>query len=206
MNVARLNFAHGEFASHAETIATIRATAGALGERVAILADLPGPKLRIGPLADSPVELHRDQPFTLSVGDFTGDASRASTSFAGLPQAVKPGDLIFLSDGLVQLRVERVDGGDVHCVVAAGGALFSNKGINLPDLASPSCRARRMSRRSAPRHGLRAASRRCSPRSSARPRSRGSTRSSMRPTASWSRAAISASRSRSSASRSCRRS
>ena len=137
MNVARLNFAHGAFESHAETIATIRAAARAVGRRVAILADLPGPKLRIGPLAQSPLELQRDQRFTLSVGEFTGDATRASTTFAGLPQAVTEGDLIFLNDGLVQLRVERVDGQDVHCVVGAGGLLLSNKGINLPDLELP---------------------------------------------------------------------
>ncbi len=134
MNVARLNFAHGELASHAETIKAIRAAAEAVGERVAILADLPGPKLRIGALAQSPVELQRDQPFTLSVGSFTGDGTRASTTFEGLPEAVKAGDLIFLNDGLVQLRVERIDGQDVHCVVGAGGVLLSNKGINLPDL------------------------------------------------------------------------
>ena len=137
MNVARLNFAHGAFESHAATIATIRAAAKAVGQRVAILADLPGPKLRIGQLAESPVELQRDHPFTLSVGDFTGDARRASTTFAGLPDAVKAGDLIFLNDGLVQLRVERVEGQDVHCVVGAGGLLLSNKGINLPDLELP---------------------------------------------------------------------
>jgi pyruvate kinase len=137
MNVARLNFAHGEFASHAETIEAIRAAAAALGQRVAILADLPGPKLRIGPLAQSPVELQRDRPFTLSVGEFTGDETRASTTFEGLPDAVEAGDLIFLNDGLVQLRVERVEGQDVHCVVGAGGLLLSNKGINLPDLDLP---------------------------------------------------------------------
>ena len=134
MNVARINFAHGDLAEHAETIERVRAAARAVGQRVAILADLPGPKLRIGALADAPVELHPEQPFTLAVGSFTGDATRASTTFAGLPEAVKAGDLIFLNDGLVQLRVERVDGQEVHCVVVAGGTLLSNKGINLPDL------------------------------------------------------------------------
>ncbi|HSA79960.1 MAG TPA: pyruvate kinase [Geminicoccaceae bacterium] len=134
MNVARVNFAHGDFAAHGETIGRIRAAAEAVGRRVAILADLPGPKLRIGPLADSPVELQRDQPYTLSVGAFNGDARRASTTFARLPEAVKAGDVIFLSDGVIQLRVERIERQDVHCSVVAGGALFSNKGINLPDL------------------------------------------------------------------------
>jgi pyruvate kinase len=134
MNVARLNFAHGEFAAHGETIASIRAAAAAVGRRVAILADLPGPKFRIGQLAEQPIELARGQRFTLSVGTSTGDATHASTTFARLPAVVKPGDLIFLNDGLVQLRVERVEGQDVACVVVAGGPLLSNKGINLPDV------------------------------------------------------------------------
>jgi pyruvate kinase len=134
MNVARLNFAHGELAAHGETIGTIRAAAAAVGRRVAILADLPGPKLRIGRLADQPTELARGQNFTISVGAFTGDATRASTTFAKLPEVVKPGNLIFLNDGLVQLRVERIAGQEVQCVVAAGGPLMSNKGINLPEV------------------------------------------------------------------------
>ncbi len=134
MNIARLNFAHGDFASHATTIANIRQAARSVGRRVALLADLPGPKLRIGPLATQPIELEREQPFTLSVGAFTGDATRASTTFTKLPSVVQPGDTIFLNDGLVQLQVEAIAGDDVRCVVAVGGRLLSNKGINLPDI------------------------------------------------------------------------
>jgi pyruvate kinase len=134
MNVARLNFAHGTFDEHAAIIADLRAAARGAGRRVALLADLPGPKLRIGRLAEQPVELERGRAFTLGVGEFTGDATRASTTFEGLPQAVKPGDTIFLNDGLVQLVVEAVKGDAVRCRVAAGGALLSNKGINIPDV------------------------------------------------------------------------
>jgi pyruvate kinase len=134
MNVARLNFAHGTFEEHAAIIADLRAAVRATGRRLAILADLPGPKLRIGRLAEEPVELERGHEFTLEVGEFTGDATRASTSFEKLPQAVKPGDTIFLNDGLVQLVVKAVTGGAVRCEVAVGGALLSNKGINLPDV------------------------------------------------------------------------
>ena len=134
MNVARLNFAHGEFAAHGATIRAVRAAAAAVGRRVAILADLPGPKLRIGQLADQPIELARGQRFTLAVGSFTGDATRASTTFAKLPEVVKTGDVIFLNDGLVQLRVERIEGQEVHGEIVAGGPLLSNKGINLPDV------------------------------------------------------------------------
>jgi pyruvate kinase len=132
MNVARLNFAHGGFDEHAATIANIRAAAQATGRRVAILADLPGPKLRIGRLAEQPIELKRGHEFTLAVGDFAGDATRVSTIFRRLPQVVKPGDVIFLNDGLVQLAVEAVSGDAVHCRVAVGGPLLSHKGINLP--------------------------------------------------------------------------
>ena len=134
MDVARLNFAHGTFDEHAAIIADIRAVAQPSGRRVAILADLPGPKLRIGPLAEQQIELKSGQEFTLAVGDFIGDATRVSTTFQNLPQVVKPGDTIFLNDGLVQLVVERVSGGAVHCRVAVGGPLLSHKGINLPDL------------------------------------------------------------------------
>jgi pyruvate kinase len=134
MNVARLNFAHGTFDEHAATIVGIRAAAQGGGRRVAILADLPGPKLRIGRLPEQPIELKRGHAFTLAVGDFSGDATRVSTTFRRLPQAVKPGDTIFLNDGLVQLAVEAVSGDAVHCRIAVGGALLSHKGINFPDV------------------------------------------------------------------------
>ena len=134
MNVARLNFAHGDLAEHGAAIADIREAARASGRRVAILADLPGPKLRIGRLAEQPVELERGQRFTLVVGELTGDATRASTTFEKLPRAVKRGDTIFLNDGLVQLVVETVSDEAVACEVAVGGTLLSNKGINLPDV------------------------------------------------------------------------
>ena len=133
MNVARLNFAHGDFDEHKATIAGIRAAARATGRRVAILADLPGPKLRIGPL-EHPVELVRGGKFTLEVGDFTGDASRVSTTFDKLPRVVKPGDVIFLNDGLVQLVVETTSDDAITCEVAVGGTLLSHKGINIPDV------------------------------------------------------------------------
>ena len=132
MNVARLNFAHGDFDEHRAAIADIREAARASGRRVAILADLPGPKLRIGRLAEQPVELERGRKFTLAVGEFTGDATRASTDFRNLPKVVKPGDIVFLNDGLVQLVVESVSEDAVACEVAVGGTLLSNKGINIP--------------------------------------------------------------------------
>jgi pyruvate kinase len=134
MNVARLNFAHGDFDSHQQLIAGIRAAASSVGERVALLADLPGPKMRIGRLVEEPIELEANQAFTLVPGDLTGDANGVSISFDGLPRVVRPGNTIFLNDGLVQLKVERIDGSAVHCRVVIGGQLRSHKGVNFPGI------------------------------------------------------------------------
>jgi len=134
MNVARLNFAHGDFENHKELIADIRAAAKTVGERVAILADLPGPKMRIGQLSEEPIELERGQAFTLVTGEIEGNSERVSMSFKGLPKAVRPGDTIFINDGLVQLKVEKVDGEEVHCEVTVEGQLRSHKGVNFPGI------------------------------------------------------------------------
>ena len=134
LNVARLNFSHGDFTDHAERIARIRAAERATGRRVAILADLPGPKMRVGKIDPEPIELRANDPFTLTTDDIVGDAQRVSMSFPRLPRVVKPGDRLFLNDGLVQLQVERVFGNDVQCRVIAGGELRSRKGLNLPGI------------------------------------------------------------------------
>ena len=131
LNIARLNFSHGDFAGHAEHIARIRAAAKATGRRVAIMADLPGPKMRLGKIEPEPIQLMPGDPFTLTTEDIVGDQRRVSMSFERLPKVVKPGDQLFLNDGLVQLVVERVTGNDVHCKVAVGGELRSRKGLNL---------------------------------------------------------------------------
>ncbi|MDX1520494.1 MAG: pyruvate kinase [Anaerolineae bacterium] len=134
MNVARLNFAHGDYAGFKQKIDNIRAAAAAVGKRVAIMADLPGPKMRIGRLTGDAVELQRDQTFILQTEEIEGNSQRASMSFAGLPKAVKPGDRIFLSDGFIQLLVEKVGQREVLCNVRVGGELRSNKGVNFPGI------------------------------------------------------------------------
>src|SRR5215510_9373125 len=101
LNVARLNFSHGSPSKHAEVIQRIRHAAREAGRRVAILADLPGPKLRLGKIDPEPVQLAPGAHFTLTTEDIIGDAQHASTSFERLPHVVKPGDKIFLNDGLV---------------------------------------------------------------------------------------------------------
>ncbi len=134
MNVARLNFSHGDFKGHAQTIARLRAAADATGRRLAIMADLPGPKIRIGELAAESVELVSGQRVTLSTGDVVGDAGRFAVNFERLPLAVRAGDRVFLNDGLIALKVLRIEGDDVHCEVRAGGELSSRKGLNLPGI------------------------------------------------------------------------
>jgi len=134
MNVVRLNFSHGDFASHRETIAKIRTASSATGRRVAIMADLPGPKMRIGQLAEEPIELKAGDAFTLTTADTLGDTSRVSVSFPDLPRAVGPGRRLFLNDGYIQLEVEDVRGPEVQCRVLVGGRLRSRKGLNLPGI------------------------------------------------------------------------
>jgi pyruvate kinase len=134
MNVARLNFSHGDFSGHARVIENLRAAARSAGRRLAILADLPGPKMRIGKLDKEPLELRPGDSLTLTTDDVIGDASRVSVSFSLLPQAVGPGATLFLNDGLIQLEVVEVQGNDVRCRVVIGGELRSRKGLNLPGI------------------------------------------------------------------------
>ena len=134
MNVVRLNFSHGDFASHGETIQKIRAASKATEKRVAIMADLPGPKMRIGEFEEEPIELQIDDPFTLTTEDVIGNQTRVSVSFSRLPKAVKPQDKLFLNDGLIELEVIKVAGHDVQCKVIVGGELRSRKGLNLPGI------------------------------------------------------------------------
>jgi pyruvate kinase len=134
LNVARLNFSHGDFSGHADRIGRIRAAERAVGRRVAIMADLPGPKMRLGKIDPEPIHLLAGDPFVLTSEDTVGNAQRVSMSFERLPKVVKPGDRLFLNDGLVQLIVDRVAGKDVHCKTVVGGELRSRKGLNLPGI------------------------------------------------------------------------
>jgi pyruvate kinase len=132
MNVARLNFSHGALESHGRVIENLRAASRKTGRRVAILADLPGPKMRIGRLAEEPVFLERGDPFTLTTEEILGDRTRASVSFEPLPRTVRPGDTLYLNDGLIQLEVVRVSATEVACRTVVGGEIRSRKGLNIP--------------------------------------------------------------------------
>ena len=134
MNVARLNFSHGDFDSHAATIRNIRDSAAAIGRQVAIMGDLPGPKMRIGSLQEEVLWLRRGDSFTLTSEELIGDKEKVSVSFSRLPEVVKPGDQLFLNDGIIQLLVDRCEAADVHCQILVGGELRSRKGLNLPGI------------------------------------------------------------------------
>jgi pyruvate kinase len=134
LTIARLNFSHGDFSRHAEVIRRIRTAATETSRRVAIMADLPGPKMRLGKIEPEPIQLAPGDRFTLTSEDIIGNAQRVSMTFEPLPRVVKPGDRLFLNDGLVQLVVERIIGNDVESTVAVGGELRSRKGLNLPGI------------------------------------------------------------------------
>jgi len=134
MNIARLNFSHGDFSAHKQVIDNLRVASAKTGKRLTIMADLSGPKMRIGKLALEPVELKQDDAFTLTTDDIIGDNTRVSVSFAGLPKAVKAGDTLYLNDGYIELEVTKVHGHDVTCTVKVGGELRSRKGLNLPGI------------------------------------------------------------------------
>jgi pyruvate kinase len=135
LDVARLNFSHGDRDLHAENAARVRAASAAVGRPVAILQDLPGPKLRIGPLVDDRVELKPGERLVLACGvTDPGDGERMSVSWGGLADCVDPDDVIYLADGAIRLRVQTVRNGDceVETVVEVGGSVASRQGLNIP--------------------------------------------------------------------------
>ena len=133
MDVARLNFSHGNREIHAESAQRIRSAAGMVGRQVAILQDLPGPKVRIGALTADVVELKPGETLVLTCGsDDPGDEQRMSVSWAGLPAAVERDDIVYLADGAIRLRVQEVRDGEVDTAVEIGGSVASRQGLNIP--------------------------------------------------------------------------
>ena len=132
MNVARLNFAHGTIEGHREDIRRIRLAAAKLERSCMILADLPGPKIRIGKLTSDPLLLKKGNRVTLTTKDVPGTAERISVNYERLPESVSRGSVIFLNDGFIQLEVEESAADEVVCRVVIGGPLLSHKGLNLP--------------------------------------------------------------------------
>ncbi len=133
MDVARLNFSHGVIRDHVRRLRWVRRLARERGRSIAVVQDLQGPKIRTGTLeGGGPVELRPNSRVTLTTRQRPGNAHRISTNFRALPQEVRRGSRILLSDGLIELRVERVAGPDILCQVVNGGELGEHQGINLP--------------------------------------------------------------------------
>jgi pyruvate kinase len=132
MDVARLNLSHGSHADHQHSYEMVRAASDASGRAIGILADLQGPKIRLGTFGDGPVQLDAGATFTITNRDVVGDPTICGTTHAGLPQDVRPGDPILVDDGKVALRVTAVSDTDVTTVVEVPGPVSNNKGLNLP--------------------------------------------------------------------------
>ena len=133
MDVARLNFSHGVHADHGRRFHEIRQAATAAGRNVAVLADLQGPKIRLGTFADGPVTWATGERVRITVEDVEGDHDRVSTTYKNLAGDVRPGDRLLVDDGNVALiAVEVENGTDVVCDVTEGGVVSNNKGLSLP--------------------------------------------------------------------------
>ena len=147
VNVVRLNFSHGTAQDHQDRAQLVREISHKLGREVAIMADLQGPKIRVGKFEQGKVELVNGHSFLLDAArDALGDESAVGLDYKELPRDVKPGDTLLLNDGLIVLEVTKVHGAQVHTVVKVGGELSNNKGINKQGggLSAPALTAKDM--------------------------------------------------------------
>ncbi|MNW48423.1 Pyruvate kinase [compost metagenome] len=132
MNVARLNFSHGDFEEHGGRIANIRKASEELGKSIAILLDTKGPEIRTGKLKEEPIELEQDQFITLTTEEILGDKDRISITYSDLPNDVEVGSTILIDDGLIGLTVVEIQGTEIKCRIVNGGTIKSKKGVNVP--------------------------------------------------------------------------
>ncbi len=132
MNVARLNFSHGTHEEHAGRIAAIRSVAAELGLHIGIMLDTKGPEIRTGLLRDKKVQLVAGERITLTTEAVSGTAERVQVSYSNLPQELKQGDVILVSDGLLSLEVEETTETEIRCRILNGGELGERKGVNIP--------------------------------------------------------------------------
>lgn len=135
MDIARLNMSHGTHEQHEEVYGYLRAACAATGRGVGVLADLQGPKIRVGRFAEGPVRLTYGDEFVITTADVPGGRKEVSTSYQGLPGDVHPGDAVLIDDGRVALEVVEVDGDRVRTRVVVGGMVSDHKGLNLPGVA-----------------------------------------------------------------------
>jgi pyruvate kinase len=135
MDCARLNFSHGEHESHARMAKLIREVAAEARRPMAILADMQGPKMRVGKFAQGSIELVPGDRFALTTDEVEGNQEIVSVSHESLGADLQSGDAIALDDGFIRLQVDRVEGNTVHTIVEDGGRLSDNKGLNLPGVS-----------------------------------------------------------------------
>ena len=135
LNVARLNMSHGDHSDHKKRLDLVRAAAKLEGKEIAALADLQGPKIRVGTFGNGPVSLINGQNFTITIDDVIGDKEKVSTTYKGLTGDVKKGDPILIDDGKIRLEVIEVKGNNVLTKIIEGGTISNSKGINLPGVA-----------------------------------------------------------------------
>ncbi|MEU0686599.1 pyruvate kinase [Streptomyces uncialis] len=136
MDVARFNLSHGDYADHEERYQRVRKASEETGRSVGMLADLQGPKIRLGRFTEGPVLLERGDTFTITVEDGApGDRHICGTTYSGLAADVTPGEHILIDDGKVTLEVTEVDGPRVRTTVIEGGMVSDHKGLNLPGVA-----------------------------------------------------------------------
>lgn len=134
MNVCRLNFSHGSYEEHQKRIDAIKKVRKETGVHVAILLDTKGPEIRTGTFAEPEVKLVEGQIFTITMDDMEGTQKRCSVSYKGLVQDVVVGDRILIDDGLVGLKVDKIEGNDIICIVENAGIIKNNKGVNVPNV------------------------------------------------------------------------
>jgi pyruvate kinase len=134
MDVARLNFSHGDYADHESNYKLVRAASDITGRAVGIMADLQGPKIRLGRFADGQTVWVAGETVRITVDDFEGTHDRVSTTYKRLAQDATPGDRVLVDDGNIGLVVEHIDGNDVVCSVTEGGKVSNNKGMSLPGM------------------------------------------------------------------------
>ncbi len=132
MNVARLNLSHGERDQHMQLLENVRSESRRRGAYVAILADLQGPKIRLGKLTEGEHLLRDGASFVITTDEIVGDSSRASTTYKGLPKDCAAGDILLIDDGKVSLQISKISGNEIFTVVRNGGPISSSKGINAP--------------------------------------------------------------------------
>ena len=132
LDAARINFSHGTYESHAETIAKLKQAREELNAPIPLILDTKGPEIRIKTFKEGKVRLEEDAQFTLTTREVEGDETIVSVTYADLPKDLQKGSRVLIDDGLIELRVDSIEDTDVHCTVVNGGNVSSRKGVNLP--------------------------------------------------------------------------